>query len=55
MTNRDVIEIINRIMTPDATKLALSASEVFTAIVHGYGFVHPGKDTTKFFRRIEGV
>ena len=55
MTNRDVIEIINRIMTPDATKPALSASEVFTAIVHGYGFVHPGKDTTKFFRRIEGI
>ena len=55
MTNRDVIEIITRLMDPLTDKMVYNITEVFTAIAHGYSFIHPGKDTTKFFRRIEGI
>ena len=55
MTNRDVIEIINRAMSPEATKFAFSASEVFTAIIHGYYYIRPGKNRSKFLKKINKI
>jgi hypothetical protein len=55
MTNKNVIEIINRLMDPDADKVAYNATEVFTAIVHGYYYIRPGKDTVRFIKRINKI
>ena len=55
MTNKNVIEIIDRLMDRDAEKLAYNATEVFTAIVHGYYYIRPGKDTTRFLKKINRV
>ena len=52
MTNRNVIEIIDRLMDRNAEKLAASASEVFTAIIHGYYYIKPGKNTYQFLDKI---
>ena len=55
MTNKNVIEIIDRLMDPNADKVAYNATEVFTAIVHGYYYIRPGKDTVRFIKRINKV
>lgn len=55
MTNKNVIEIIDRLMDRDANKLAYNATEVFTAIVHGYYYIRPGKDTVRFIKKINRV
>lgn len=55
MTNKNVIEIINRLMDPNADKVAYNATEVFTAIVHGYYYIRPGQDTVNFIKRINKV
>lgn len=36
MTNKNIIEIIDRLMDTNAAKIAYNATEVFTAIAHGY-------------------
>lgn len=55
MTNKNVIEIINRLMDPNATKIAGTASEMFTAIIHGYYYIRPGKSTFRFIERINKI
>lgn len=55
MTNKNVIEIIDRLMDPNADKVAYNATEVCTAIVHGYYYIRPGKDTVRFIKRINKV
>lgn len=55
MTNKNVIEIIDRLMNPNAEKLAYNATEVFTAIVHGYYYIKPGFDTIRFLKRINKI
>lgn len=55
MTNKNVIEIIDRLMDSEAEQLVYTASEVFTAIAHGYYFIRPGKNTAKFFEKIDGI
>ena len=52
MTNRDAINIINRLMDPNAERFAFNADEVFAAIVHGYYYIRPGKNTMKFVKKI---
>lgn len=52
MTNRNVIDIINRLMAPNAERVAYSASEVFAVVTHGYYFIRPGKNTFKFIDKI---
>lgn len=55
MTNKNVIEIIDRLMDSEAKQLVYTASEVFTAIAHGYYFIRPGKNTVKFLEKIDGI
>ena len=55
MTNKNVIEIIDRLMDPNTDHLVYNVTEVFTAIVHGYYYIHPGKDTVKFLNKIDGM
>ena len=55
MTNRDVINIINRLMDPNAERFAFNADEVFTTIVHGYYYIRPGKNTSKFVKKINKI
>ena len=55
MTNKNVIEIIDRLMDPSAVRVAYNPSEVFTAIVHGYYYIKPGYDTNKFAKKINKV
>lgn len=55
MTNRDVINIINRLMDPSAEHFTFNADEVFTAIVHGYYYIRPGKNTAKFVKKINKI
>ena len=55
MTNKNVFEIIDRLMDTSADKLAYHATEVFTAIAHGYYYIRPGKDTVKFLDKIDNL
>ncbi len=55
MTNKNVFEIIDRLMDPNADKIVFNATEVFTAIVHGYYYISPGKDTMKFLNKIDSI
>ena len=55
MTNKNVIEIIDRLMNPNAYKVAYNIHEVFTAIAHGYYYIRPGRDTIKFMKQINKV
>ena len=55
MTNRNVIDIINRLMDPSAEHFTFNADEVFTAIVHGYYYIRPGKNTAKFVKKINKI
>ena len=55
MTNKNVIEIINRLMNPNAEKLAYSATEVFTTVIHGYYYIKPGTDTDRFLKKINKI
>ena len=55
MTNKNVFEIIERLMSPDADKIVFNSTEVFTAIVHGYYYIHSGKDTMKFLNKIDSI
>lgn len=55
MTNKEVIEIIDRLMDPNADNVAYNPTEVFTALVHGYYYIHPGKDTKKFLNKIDSI
>ena len=55
MTNKNVIEIINRLMDPNANKVVYNATEVFTAIAHGYYYIRPGKKLGRFIDKIMKV
>ena len=52
MTNKNVIEIIDRLMDPNADKIVYNATEVFTAIAHGYYYIRPGKRILRFIDKI---
>lgn len=55
MNNKNVIEIIDRLMNPEADKVVYSASEVFTAVAHGYYYIKSGKkgkNAAKFLNKI---
>lgn len=54
MTNKNVIEIIERLMDPNADRLAYNAEEVFTAIVYGYYYIRP-EFTKKFAKKIRKI
>ena len=55
MTNKNVIELINRLMDTNADKIAYNATEVFTVIAHGYYYIRPGKDTARFLTKINKI
>lgn len=55
MTNQNVIEIIDRLMDPNAEKVAYNIHEVFTAIAHGYYYIRPGRNTVNFIKRIDKI
>lgn len=55
MTNRTVIDIIDRLMDFKAERVAFNAHEVFAAIVHGYYYIRPGKATAKFVTKINKI
>ena len=55
MTNKDVTKIIDRLMNPTAETVAYHATEVFTAIAHGYYYIRPGKDTARFLTKINEI
>ena len=55
MTNRNVFEIIDRLVAPTTNGTVFTPSEVFTAIVHGYYYIRPGKDTYKFLEKIDSI
>ena len=55
MTNKNVIEIIDRLMDTNAHKVVYNASEVFTAVAHGYYYIRPGKKMFKFIEKISKI
>lgn len=55
MKNKNVTEIIDRLMNPDTDKIAYNATEVFTAIVHGYYYIKPGKCRVRFIKKINEI
>ena len=55
MTNKDVINIINRLVRSSEQKVAYSTDEAFTAIVHGYYYIRPGNDTARFLTKINEI
>ena len=55
MTNKNVIEIIDRLMDPNVNGVVFNANEVFTAIAHGYYYIRPGKDTANFVKQINKI
>ena len=55
MTNKNVIEIISRLMDTNAHKVVYNASEVFTAVAHGYYYIRPGKKMFKFIEKISKI
>ena len=55
MTNKDVINIINRLVCSSDQKVVYKADEVFTAIAHGYYYIKPGKNTSKFVKKIYNI
>ncbi len=55
MTNKDVINIINRLVCSSEQKVAYSTDEAFTAIVHGYYYIRPGNDTARFLTKINKI
>jgi hypothetical protein len=42
-------------MDSEADKLVYNATEVFTAIIHGYYYIRPGKNTIRFIKSINKV
>ena len=52
MTNNTVFELINRIVNPEIEEVVYTAHEAFATILHGYYYIKPGNDTTKFFKKI---
>ena len=52
MTNKNVIEIIDRLMDTNADKVVYNATEVFTAIVHSYYYIRPGKKMLRFIDKV---
>jgi hypothetical protein len=55
MTNKNVIDIIDRLMDQKTNKITFNASEAFAVIAHGYYYIRPGKNTYKFLDRINKV
>ena len=55
MTNKNVIELIDRLMDTSADKIAYNATEVFTAIAHGYYYIRPGKKMLKFIDKVSKI
>ena len=55
MTNKNVIEIISRLMDTNAHKVVYNASEVFTAVAHGYYYIRPGKKMFKFIEKLSKI
>lgn len=55
MTNKNVIEIINRLMDTNVDRVVYYADEVFCLIAHGYYYVRPGKDTDRFIKQINKI
>lgn len=55
MTNKNVIEIIDRLMDAKADKIAYNATEVFTTIAHGYYYIRPGKKMLRFIDKVSKI
>jgi hypothetical protein len=55
MTNQNVIEIIDRLMDTNASKIVYNATEVLTAIAHGYYYIRPGKKMFRFIEKIAKI
>ena len=55
MTNKNVIEIINRLMDTNAHKVVYNATEVFTTIAHGYYYIRPGKKMLRFIDKVSKI
>ena len=55
MTNKNVIEIINRLMDTNAHKVVYNVTEVFTTIAHGYYYIRPGKKMLKFIDKVSKI
>ena len=55
MTNKNVIEIIDRLMNSTAGKVAYNSTEVFTAIAHSYYYIRPGKNMLKFISKVSKI
>lgn len=52
MTNKNVIDIIDRLMDQKTNKIAFNASEAFAVIAHGYYYIRPGKKMIRFIDKI---
>lgn len=55
MTNKNVIEIIDRLMDSKADKIAYNATEVFTTIAHGYYYIRPGQKMLRFIDKVSKI
>ena len=55
MTNKNVIELIDRLMDTSADKIAYNATEVFTTIAHGYYYIRPGKKMLRFIDKVSKI
>ena len=55
MTNKNVIEIIDRLMNSTTGKVAYNSTEVFTAIAHSYYYIRPGKNMLKFISKVSKI
>ena len=55
MTNKNVIEIIDRLMDSKADKIAYNATEVFTTIAHGYYYIRHGQKMLRFIDKVSKI
>ena len=55
MKNHDVINLIDRLLDSKMSNLVFNATEVFAVVVHGYYYIKPGKNTKRFFKKINRV
>ena len=52
MKNKDVIELINRIVNPKTEHEVYTVEEALVAVLHGYYYIKPGKNTKKFVAKL---
>ena len=55
MTNKNIFEIIEKLISTEIDDLNYTPNEVFIAAAHGYYYVHSGKDTERFLNEINRV